>query len=213
MPEINGWWSVGLVHEIKNYRPFRLHLVRIVAVNFLIASQTALMVDVSTTIDSELCDLANARCPQGSFHNRNLSANFTNIFSHKKSHYMASHQWLWLHTFWWQIIQHMKTTHADSRIRTNMCALMTSDKHSLLWSKKLVLMGKWCMSVWGNPPSAGTRHHTEERHPWSSQHPLQECTCWIVHSRYVGTWSSYILYIQYTCNGLLTAWLQSRFSM
>ena len=83
---------MGLVHETKNYRPFHLHLAGVVAVTFFIASQTALMVDFSTTIDSELCDLANARCPQGSFHNGNLSANFTNIFSHKKSHYMVSHQ-------------------------------------------------------------------------------------------------------------------------
>lgn len=117
MLEVNGWRTVGLIHATKNYRPFRLHLAGIVAVTFFTASQTALMVNFSTTIDSELCDLANARCPQGSFHNRNLSAKFAiylqnsqsickicnlsakfaNIFSYKNSHYTVSHQCGYVH--------------------------------------------------------------------------------------------------------------------
>ena len=58
---------------------------------FLTSSLTAAMVDISTTIDSQLCDLANIKCSQGKL-NRNLSAKLTkscNIFQRKGSVYVC----------------------------------------------------------------------------------------------------------------------------
>ena len=49
---------------------------------FLTTSLTAAMMDIGTTIDSQLCDLANVKCLQGKL-NHNLAAKLTeshNIF-------------------------------------------------------------------------------------------------------------------------------------
>ena len=55
---------------------------------FLAASLIAGIVDVTTTVDGELCSFANAKCLwEKIVMNCNVSAKFANRFSHKMFHY------------------------------------------------------------------------------------------------------------------------------